>query len=102
MTQPSSPAPKNDFRLAPGSVPPADLCAAHRESWSKWRTYALSYDPRYPKDFGNIGPIMDARTSHADRRAEWVRKGRLQLDQVEALCRRGGSPQCSRPDESQR
>jgi hypothetical protein len=74
--------------------PPADLCGEHGRIWRAWWDYARSYDPRHPKDFGNLGPIADARTTHAERRADWLRKGAQHLTEVEAMCRSGVSPQC--------
>lgn len=74
--------------------PPADLCGEHARIWSAWWRYAQSYDPRYPKDYRNQGPITDARTSHAERRANWLRRGLEDLALTEQICRSGQSPQC--------
>lgn len=76
------------------NTPPADMCPEHARVWRAWWTYAKSYDPRNPHDFGSIGPIADARTSHAERRADWLRKGAEQLRLTEQTCRSGSSPQC--------
>lgn len=75
-------------------TPPVDLCGEHARVWRAWWTYSTSYDPRHPKDFGSVGPIADARTSHAERRADWLRKGAVQLRLTEQICRAGTSPQC--------
>lgn len=77
-------------------TPPDDLCQVHALAWRKWWDYSKSYDPRHPHDFGSVGPIADSRTSHAERRADWLRKGARQLSLVEQICRRGNSPECAR------
>lgn len=78
----------------PSRRPPADLCAEHGRIWRSWWDYATSYDPRYPKDYGNLSGIMDCRTSHAERRAHWLRQGLKDLALTETICRSGTSPQC--------
>jgi hypothetical protein len=74
-------------------TPPADMCGEHGRIWRAWWTYAKSYDPRNPKEFGGAH-IADNRTSHAERRADWLRKGVEQLRLTEQICRSGRSPQC--------
>lgn len=76
-------------------TPPGDLCPEHARVWRAWWDYARSYDPRHPKDYGNLGPIADARTSHAQRRASWLRRGLEDLALTERICRSGKSPQCA-------
>lgn len=78
----------------PGRKPPADLCAEHARIWRSWWDYATSYDPRHPKDYGHLSGIMDSRTSHAERRANWLRQGVQSLELVAQICRSGQSPQC--------
>lgn len=82
--------------------PPEGLCPEHARIWRSWWDYARSYDPRHPKDFGNMGPIMDNRTSHAERRADWLRKGVVQLDLTVKICRHGSSPQCGPRKDARR
>ena len=78
----------------PSGKAPVDLCGEHRRVWRAWWDYSQKYDPQHPKDFGNVGPISDARTSHAERRRDWLRNGAEQLRLTEEICRSGKSPQC--------
>ena len=74
------------------TAPPEDLCPEHARIWRAWRDH--HYDPRHPKDWPGQ-PLMDARTSHADRRADWQAKNAEQIAEVEQCCRSGRSPQCT-------
>jgi hypothetical protein len=73
--------------------PPGDLCGEHGRIWREWWTHSRSYNSRDPKDWPGQR-IMDSRTSHDARRAEWLRKGLEQLQLTEKICRSGSSPQC--------
>jgi hypothetical protein len=73
--------------------PPDDLCGEHGRIWIQWWQHSKSYRADDPKDWPGCH-ILDARTSHAARRAEWLRKGLGQLQTVENICRTGTSPQC--------
>jgi hypothetical protein len=76
-------------------APPPGLCPAHRRIWSAWRDH--TYNSRAPKDWpGQI--LLDARTSHADRRADWNRKNTEQMQLTADLCTSGRSPQCDHTD----
>jgi hypothetical protein len=87
-------------REFPQRRPPDDLCDAHKRIWLAWWDYAdHGYNPLHPKDYGNLGPILDARTSHTRRRATWLVRGRADLADIERTCRSGSSPQCNRPKE---
>lgn len=71
---------------------PTDLCPVHRRIWRAWKAHR--YDPQHPKDWpGQI--LMDARTSHAERREDWARKNLREMESTAALCRSGRSPQCT-------
>jgi hypothetical protein len=68
------------------------LCKEHeriRSAWVKFR-----YSTLHPKDWpGQM--ILDARTSHEDRRKEWDRKNAEQVALTEEICLSGKSPQCT-------
>jgi hypothetical protein len=83
-----------------GGSPPADLCREHAKIWTEWA--ALNYNWRHPCEWPGSSIIMDNRTSHDARAADWDRKTRQQLDLVEKICRSGNSPQCSKPGELSR
>jgi hypothetical protein len=74
-------------------TPPEGMCDEHARIWRAWWDYARSYRADKPRDFGGQH-IMDSRTSHAQRRADWLRKGLEQLRGTEIACRYGISPQC--------
>jgi hypothetical protein len=75
------------------SRPPADLCDEHGRIWREWWKHSHSYSSLDPKDWPGQR-IMDSRTSHNRRRAEWLTKGLEQLQLIERICRTGTSPQC--------
>lgn len=75
------------------NCPPADLCAEHGRIWRDWWKHSHSYSSLDPKDWPGQR-IMDSRTSHDSRRAEWLRKGLEQLQLTERICRSGKSSQC--------
>lgn len=74
-------------------TPPDDLCGEHGRIWREWWRHSKSYSTLDPKDWPGQR-IMDSRTSHDARRAEWLRKGVGQLQLTEQICRSGKSPQC--------
>lgn len=62
-----------------------DLCPKCHESRRKWRL--VEYNPRHPSEWpGTPNPIMDARTTHEQRRADWVRKTAAHIAHVEEIC----------------
>lgn len=79
--------------MLPAMQPPGDLCAAHELIWKIWSVYR--YDPNHPKEWGG-GPLMDNRTSHADRERNWDEKTLKELGWIEKTCRSGVSPQCTK------
>jgi hypothetical protein len=76
-----------------GGCAPGDLCREHARIWDGWAQ--LNYNWRNPTEWPGGSHIMDSRTSHTDRAADWERKSRAQLEQVERICRSGRSPQCT-------
>jgi len=76
-------------------TPPADLCVEHAAIWKYWAAH--DYNWRHPCEWPGMGPIMDSRTTHADREAGWDRKNREQMDLTADICRGGRSPQCIPP-----
>jgi hypothetical protein len=61
------------------------LCSRCHESRRKWRL--VEYDPRNPSEWPSKGRgIMDARTTHAARRADWERKTADQIALIERIC----------------
>lgn len=73
---------------------PAGLCAFHRELARRWREN--HYDPRRPSEWPGGGiPVMDARTSHAERARGWDEKNRAEIARVAEACRSGRSRQCT-------
>lgn len=75
-------------------LPPADLCPAHRKVWRNYA--ALTYDPRHPHEWPGISVIMDNRTDHAKRAADWDHKTREVLASIERICRGGHSIHCTK------
>lgn len=87
--------PDLDMRLAFGSVPPKDLCPAHRKIWTAWQEYGREHRGG-TRDWSNPnGHVLDNRTSPEERIKRWCEKAREQLDLVEQICRTGTSPQCT-------
>jgi hypothetical protein len=83
----------------PTDPPPSDLCPEHRMAWLQYRD--RFYDPQNPTEWPGGAHIRDSRTSHAERRNDWIRRSRQQMDLIEGICRSGRSPECgpqSRPD----
>ncbi len=84
-----------DMRLAPGSLPPADLCPEHKRIWTAWQEYGRDHRGG-TRDWSNPnGHILDDRTSREERIDRWCAAAREQLDLTEQICRRGCSPQCT-------
>lgn len=81
--------------MSKGMKAPDHLCPEHKRIWVGWRDN--SYNPRNPTEWPGKAHIMDSRTSHQTRAAEWDRKNRAQMDLVAGVCARGMSPQCDRP-----
>jgi hypothetical protein len=84
----------------PSNRAPEDLCDEHARIWREWWKHSHSYNSSDPKDWPGQR-IMDSRTSHNARRAEWLRKGLEQLHLTERICRSGTSPQCG-PSQADR
>lgn len=70
---------------------PTDLCPEHKRIYTAWRDH--HYDPTRPKEWGG-GHILDSRTTHAERAADWDSKNLGQMILTEETCRSGKSPQC--------
>lgn len=60
------------------------LCGKHGAAVANWAK--VVYNPRAPKEWPG-GPLMDSRTSHADRRADWERKTAAQIEMIKGFCR---------------
>ncbi len=72
---------------------PRDLCPVHREIAYAWRDN--HYSPWNPSEWPGGSHIMDSRTSHTERSADWDRKNLQQIELTIDCCRSGRSPQCS-------
>ncbi|WP_217223139.1 hypothetical protein [Streptomyces anulatus] len=72
---------------------PRDLCPVHREIAYSWRDH--HYSPWTPSKWPGGSHIMDSRTSHAERGADWDRKNLQQIELTIGCCRSGRSPQCT-------
>lgn len=73
---------------------PDGLCLFHRDLCRRWREN--HYDPRKPSEWPGGGiPIMDARTSHAERERGWDEKNRAEIARIAEACRSGRSRQCT-------
>ncbi|MFJ3182460.1 hypothetical protein ACIPJN_29290 [Streptomyces sp. NPDC086796] len=72
---------------------PRDLCPVHREIAYGWRDH--HYSPWNPSEWPGGSHIMDSRTSHAERGADWDRKNLQQIELTIDCCRPGRSPQCT-------
>jgi hypothetical protein len=70
------------------------MCPEHTRIWRAWRDHL--YNPYHPQDWPGM-MILDARTSHAERRADWVAKNAEQMQLTEECCRSGRSRQCNWP-----
>jgi hypothetical protein len=79
----------------PRDLPP-DLCPEHRRIARTWLD--VHYNPRHPCEWPGGSIIMDARTSHATRAADWRRKTSDQVALIIRCCRRRTSPQCTTPN----
>lgn len=55
-------------------------------------------DHCHPSEWPGGCIIMDDRTSHATRRADWERKNQDQIALIVSICTSGTSPQCDRKD----
>lgn len=71
---------------------PRDLCPVHREIAYAWRDN--HYSPWNPSEWPGGSHIMDSRTSHTERGADWDRKNLQQIELTIDCCRSGRSPQC--------
>jgi hypothetical protein len=74
---------------------PVDLCPEHTRIWKGWRDH--HYNPHHPQDWPGQ-PLLDSRTSHQARRADWETKNGEQMRLTEECCRSGRSPQCNREE----
>lgn len=75
--------------------PPDGLCQVHAPAWREWHDYPRGYNPRHPRDAGSLGPILDSRTSHEERRRGWQKLADQQTALIEDICRSGWSLQCT-------
>ncbi|MFH8410707.1 hypothetical protein ACH4FX_38940 [Streptomyces sp. NPDC018019] len=86
--------------MTPAPIP-ADLCPAHRRIAMDWHNN--DYDARNPGEWpagrsvssGECTLLMDSRTSHDEREAEFARKNAEQAELTIRVCRSGRSPQCT-------
>lgn len=74
------------------------FCRVHRQL--AWNWLINEYDRHNPCDWPGglktqrgVG-VMDSRTAHAARAAEFERKNRAQAELIAKICRSGCSPQC--------
>jgi hypothetical protein len=58
-------------------------CQPIRAQWLR-----LDYNPRHPSEWPGRQQILDARTSHTERRADWQRKTAAQVQAIENACAR--------------
>lgn len=72
---------------------PRDLCSVHDKIARDWREN--HYSPWNPTEWPGGSHIMDSRTSHSERSADWDRKNLQQIELTIAFCRSGRSPQCT-------
>jgi hypothetical protein len=56
-------------------------CQPIRAQWLR-----LDYDPRHPSEWPGQQQILDARTSHTERRADWQRKTDRIVTDIENRC----------------
>lgn len=68
------------------------LCPVHRAHAFDWRNNA--YNVHRPSEWPGGGMLMDNRTLHAARRADWEAKNQAQILIIVGICRSGRSPQC--------
>lgn len=73
------------------------LCPACAAARTKWRQ--VIYNPRRPSEWPGGQHILDSRTSHTERRADWEKKTAEQVALIEGICARqhltGGLPQAA-------
>lgn len=62
------------------------LCPTCQAARTKWRQ--LHYDPRRPTQWPGGQHILDARTSHQERRRDWETKTAQQVQLIESICAR--------------
>lgn len=62
------------------------LCPACQPIRAGW--LRLDYNPRHPTEWPGGQQILDARTTHTERRADWARKTAQQVQAIEDLCAR--------------
>lgn len=58
-------------------------CQAIRTGWRH-----LYYNPQRPSEWPGGQHILDSRTSHAARKADWDKKTARQIELVESICAR--------------
>jgi hypothetical protein len=58
-------------------------CQTVRADWLR-----LDYNPRQPSEWPGRQSVLDCRTTHAERRAEWRRKTDQQVQLIEDMCAR--------------
>ena len=62
------------------------LCPACAIARTKWRR--VVYSPWRPAEWPGGQHILDSRTSHAERRADWEKKTAQQIELIESICAR--------------
>ena len=62
------------------------LCPTCQEVRANWQQ--LHYDPRRPTQWPGGQQILDARTSHTERRKDWDAKTARQIEVIESICTR--------------
>ena len=70
-----------------GQKIPPGMCLAHRGQWLGYRN--LTYSPWHPCEWPGLAVILDSRTSHAARAADWDRKSIEQMRLTADICLRG-------------
>lgn len=73
---------------------PSGLCPTHHDAAIKWRNNR--FNRHHPREWGG-GPLMDNRTSYADKDAEFERKNADQIQLIAEICQRRTS--CPPEDE---
>lgn len=62
------------------------LCPACQTIRANW--LRLTYNPKKPAEWPGGQHILDSRTTHAERRADWERKTARQVQLIESICTR--------------
>lgn len=62
------------------------LCPGCQTARAQW--LRLDYNPRHPTEWPGRQQILDSRTSHTARHADWQRKTAQQVQLIENICAR--------------